>query len=170
MSNAPIPTSQRPQWLIPTHILAVSLVQSTWMAVQFMTPILALKRFDANEWEALLITATPTIFFSLSIFWNDLFSRRSLGRYLMTFWMWAGLPLALVAFADSYWMLLVPHLLTCVGGAGYHPAAGDLLRSLYPEKSRGRVYSVIWGASMVVGALAGWGAGSLMDTEPRRSA
>jgi MFS family permease len=166
VSNAPLQSSQRPTWLIPTHILAVALVQSTWMAVQFMTPILALKRFDANEWEALLITATPTIFFSLSIFWNDLFSRRSLGRYLMTFWAWAGLPLALVAFANDYWMLLVPHLISCAGGAGYHPAAGELLRSLYSEKSRGRVYSVIWGASMVVGALSGWGAGSLMDKEP----
>ncbi len=166
MSNAPLQSSQRPTWLIPTHILAVALVQSTWMAVQLMTPILALKRFDANEWEALLITATPTIFFSLSIFWNDLFSRRSLGRYLMTFWAWAGLPLALVAFANDYWMLLVPHLISCAGGAGYHPAAGELLRSLYSEKSRGRVYSVIWGASMAVGALSGWGAGSLMDKEP----
>jgi MFS family permease len=156
----------RPGWLIPTHIAAVSLVQSTWMAIAFITPVLALKRFGANEWQTLLITATPTIFFSLSIFWNDLFSRRSLPRYLMTFWMWAGLPLALVAFANDYWMLLVPHLLSCVGGAGYHPAAGELLRSLYPEKVRGRVYSIIWGASMVVGAGGGYVVGSLMDQHP----
>ena len=32
--------STRPGWLIPTHIAAVSLVQSTWMAVAFITPVL----------------------------------------------------------------------------------------------------------------------------------
>lgn len=160
------PVARIPAWLIPTHISAVALVQSTWMAVAFITPVLALKRFKANEWETLLITATPTIFFSLSIFWNDLFSRRSMPRYLLTFWMWAGLPLALIAFANNYWMLLVPHLMSCVGGAGYHPASGELLRALYPEKSRGRIYSIIWGTSMVIGAGAGFAVGSLMDTHP----
>lgn len=156
----------RPRWMIPTHIAAVALVQSTWMAVSFITPVLAIKRFEANWWQTLLITATPTVFFSLSIFWNDLFSRRKMPRYLLTFWLWAGLPLALIAFANNYWMLLVPHLLSCVGGAGYHPASGELLRALYPEKSRGRIYSTIWGSSMVVGAGAGFAVGSLMDHHP----
>lgn len=156
----------RPGWLIPTHIAAVALVQSTWMAVAFITPVLARKRFEANDWQTLAITATPTIFFSLSIFWNDLFSRRALPKYLFTFWMWAGLPLVLVAFATNYWMLLVPHLFSCVGGAGYHPAAGELLRALYPERIRGKIYSWIWGASMVIGAGAGFAVGSLMDRHP----
>ncbi len=154
------------RWVIPTHILAVALMQSTWMAVAFITPVLARKRFGANDWETLLITATPTIFFSLSIFWNDLFKRRTLGRYLWTYWLWAGLPLAAIAFATSYWMLLVPHLLSCVGGAGFHPAAGELLQSLYPQAKRGRIYSIIWGASMVFGAGGGFLVGRSLDHNP----
>lgn len=162
---APLPARREP-WVIPTHILAVALMQSTWMAVAFITPVLARKRFGANDWETLLITATPTIFFSLSIFWNDLFKRRTLGRYLFTYWLWAGLPLGAIALAQSYWMLLVPHLLSCVGGAGYHPAAGELLQSLYPQERRGRIYSIIWGASMVVGAGAGFLVGRSLDHNP----
>jgi MFS family permease len=154
--------ARTPRWIIPTHIAAVTLIQSTWMAVTFITPILAKKRFAAGYWEELAITATPTIFFSLSIFWNDLFRRRSLGPYLRWYWVWAGLPLAFVAFAQNYWMLLVPHLISCIGGAGYHPAAGELLRSLYPEKVRGRIFSLIWGVSMFVGAGAGYAVGKSM--------
>lgn len=168
MAAAPAVTSpaRREAWVIPTHVLAVALMQSTWMAVAFITPVLARKRFGANDWETLLITATPTIFFSLSIFWNDLFKRRRLGKYLLTYWLWAGLPLCLIAAAQSYWMLLVPHLLSCVGGAGYHPAAGELLQSLYPQRIRGRIYSIIWGASMVVGAGAGFLVGRSLDHNP----
>ncbi len=151
------------KWVIPTHILAVALIQSTWMGVAFITPVLARKRFDANEWETLLITATPTIFFSLSIFWNDLFKRRTFGRYLLTYWLWAGLPLLLIAGAQSFWMLLIPHLLSCIGGAGYHPASGEILKALYPDKLRGRIYSFVWGSSMVFGAGAGFAVGRWMD-------
>jgi len=155
-----------PRWVVPTHIAAGALIQSTWLAIVFIAPILARKRFQANEWETLLITAAPTVFFSLSIFWNDLFRRRSLGPYLSVYWVWAGLPLALVAFAGNFWFLLIPYLLSCAGGAGYHPAAGELLRSLYPEKVRGRVYSFVWGSSMIVGAAAGFIVGARMDRNP----
>ena len=93
LNTAKAPDAGRsPRWVIPLHILAVALVQSTWMGVVFVTPVLARKHFGANDWQTLLITASPTIFFSLSIFWNDLFTRRSMGRYLWTYWLWAGLP------------------------------------------------------------------------------
>lgn len=151
-----INTSSRPSWLLPAHVLGVALLQSTWMAVQFVVPVLARKRFDANDWQTLLITATPTIFFSLSIFWNDLFSRRGFGSYLFIYWLVGCAPLAWMGFAGDYWTLLIPHLITCIGGAGYHPAAGDLFRSLYPEKSHGRTYGILWGASMIFGAVGGY--------------
>ncbi|HVU64723.1 MAG TPA: MFS transporter [Phycisphaerales bacterium] len=157
------PAAMPARWVVPTHIAAVTLIQSTWMAIGFITPILARKRFDAGYWETLLVTATPTIFFSLSIFWNDLFRRRPLSPYLRWYWVWAGLPLAFVALAQNYWMLLIPHLVSCIGGAGYHPAAGELLRSLYPERIRGRVFSLIWGVSMVMGAGVGFIVGKSMD-------
>lgn len=151
---------ERVRWgIVVWHIIASACVQATWFASQFLLPVLARKRFEAGEWETLLITATPTIFFALSIFWNDLFSRRSFARYLMVFWLWGCLPYAFVAFAQNYWMLLVPHLLACIGGAGLHPASGELLRALYPDKVRGRIYSWVWGSSMVFGAGVGFGLG-----------
>ncbi|MCC6320723.1 MAG: MFS transporter [Phycisphaerales bacterium] len=135
------------------------------MAVTFLTPVLARKRFDANDWQTLLITATPTIFFSLSIFWNDHFNRRPLGRYLLTYWVWACFPLALMALARDYWMLFIPHLITCIGGAGFHPASGELLKGLYPDRIRGRVYSAVWGVSMIVGAAGAYIVGKWMTRD-----
>lgn len=156
----------RPRWVIPAHIAASSLVQSTWMSVVFITPILAKKHFKAADWQTLIITAAPTVFFTLSIFWNDLFKRRSFPMYMFLYWLVACAPAALIALADSYALLVIPYLIMCVGGAGLHPATGDLYRALYPEKIRGRVYSLVWGSSMVIGAGAGWIAGHSLDDLP----
>jgi MFS family permease len=81
----------------------------------------------------------------------------------VVYWVWACLPYAFVAFAQNYWMLLIPHLIACVGGAGYHPAAGELLKSLYPDRIRGRVYAWVWGVSMVIGAGVGFGLGKWLN-------
>ena len=145
-----------PWWMLPTHVVGVALVQSTWMASQFILPVIARKEFGAGPVQTLLITATPTIFFALSIFWNDLFRRRPFAKYLGIYWLWACLPYAFIAFAHDYWTLLALHLLTCIGGAGYHPAAGELLKELYPDSVRGRIYGIIWGSSMVFGAGIGY--------------
>ncbi|MBL8760264.1 MAG: MFS transporter [Phycisphaerae bacterium] len=153
--------------LAALHLLGVGLIQSTAMAVMFMLPVLARREFHANKLETLIVTAAPTILFSLSIFWNDYFSRRSLARYLLIYWAIGCLPMALVAFAHSYWQLLVPHLIASVGGAGFHPAAGGLLRSLYPERVRGRMYSILWGGSMVVSALMGYAIGEWLNRDPQ---
>lgn len=147
------------------HLLGVGLIQSTAMAVMFMLPVLARREFGANKLETLVVTAAPTILFSLSIFWNDYFSRRSMSRYLLVYWAIGCLPMALVAFAHSYWQLLVPHLIASVGGAGFHPAAGGLLRSLYPERVRGRMYSILWGGSMVVSAVMGYAIGEWLNRD-----
>jgi len=136
------------------------------MAGTFLMPVLARKRFGANDWQTLLITATPTIFFSLSIFWNDYFNRRTLGKYLLTYWAFACLPLAAIAFAENFWMLFIPHLLTCIGGAGYHPASGELLKGLYPDNVRGRRYGFVWGSSMVMSAAGAYIIGRWMTRDP----
>ena len=155
--------SLRAKWVIPAHILASVLIQSTSMATIMIMPVLARKRFGAGDWWTLVITAAPTVFFSLSIFWNDLFKRRSFGTYLLIYWLVASAPGLLVGFSSDYLSLLIPYLIMCVGGAGLHPAAGDLLKSLYPDKIRGRIYSTVWGCSMFVGAFGGLGMGRWLD-------
>lgn len=153
--------------LAALHLLGVGLIQSTAMAVMFMLPVLARREFEANKLETLVVTAAPTILFSLSIFWNDYFSRRPLGKYLLVYWAVGCLPVAFIAMAHSYWQLLVPHLIACVGGAGFHPAAGGLLRALYPERVRGRMYSILWGSSMVVSAVIGLLVGRWLTRDPQ---
>jgi MFS family permease len=140
---------------MPLHILGVVLVQATSTTLMSVISVLAIKRFGANEWQSLLVTAAPTVFFTFSIFWNDLFSHTRFARYMFIYWLIACLPLAIIGAATQYWMLLIPHLLCSLGGAGYHPASGELLKRLYPAASRGRIYSVVWGTSAVAAALFG---------------
>jgi MFS family permease len=147
-------------------VAAVALAQSSLMAVQFMLPVIARKQFGAGEWQTLIITAAPVILYSLSIFWNDLFGRMLFGRYLLVFWFVTCAPLALVGLADTYWGMAIPFLLSCIGGAGYPPAAGELFRALYPEKRRGRIYSIVWGASLLFTALAARLVGAWLNRDP----
>ncbi len=150
---------------MPTHVLAVALVQSTLLAVQFILPVIARRQFEANKFETLIITAAPTILFSLAIFWNDLFGRMFFGRYVLVYWAITCLPLALISLAPSYWIMAGLFLLSCIGGAGYPPAAGELFR-VYPERTRGRIYSIVWGSSLVFSALAAYGVGELLHDDP----
>ncbi len=151
--------------MLPLHTLAVVLVQSTQMSTLFLLPILVRKRFDAGEWQTLGVTAAPTVLFVLSIFWSDWFSRRPFARYMLAYWAVACLPLAAIGMAQNAWQVLIPHLISCIGIAGYHPAAGDLLRALYGERRRGRIYSLLWGASMLISAPLSWAVGEWMSRD-----
>jgi MFS family permease len=160
-------------WLLPSHIAGVACLQATSMALQFMLPVLARKEFGASDLQTTVMTAATTAFFCLSIFWNDLFARMRTGPYLLLYWVASCLPLAvvgLVALAGgtvSMWVLLPLHLVACLGMAGYHPAAGELLRSLYPAATRGRTYGTIWGASMAFSAAMGYGLGLALEWDGR---
>lgn len=169
MSTSPTTVAERPSRLslyLALHVAAAACIHATSIAVQAILAVVAIKRFHANEWQSLLITATPTIFYSLAIFWNDFFRRMKFWKYVLTFWAVAGLPLAFMGFADRYWMLLVPHLISCVGGAGYPPITGELLQALYPSARRGRIYSVLWGTSLVAAAGYGLVFGRALTTNP----
>lgn len=137
----------------------MALIQSTTFSVQTIISVLARKRFHATDWQTVLITAAPTALFVVSIFWNDLFSRTRVSRYLAVFWLAASAPLALVAAAQGYWLVLAAQVLTSLGAPGYFPMSGELLRRLYPERTRGRIYATVWGASMVGGIFTGLVAG-----------
>lgn len=160
------PEASTPGWVVPTHIVASSLITSTWFAVQFILPVLAVKQFHATSWQTVLVTAAPTVLSVLSIFWNAALAGRRLPSYLAGYWLLMGVPLAAIGLAEDYWHLLIPHLIACIGFGAYHPVAGDLLRTLYPEHRRGRVYSWVWGASMCVGAGSGYVMGQLLNRDP----
>jgi MFS family permease len=147
------------------HVASVALIQGFAFATVFILPILARKQFGANDWQTLILTAAPTILFSLSIFWNDLYSRLSLRKYLMVYWVVACVPLASIAVKPDLWWLIVCHLVACIGGAGYHPAAGELLNAIYPAATRGRMYSVVSGSTMIAGALIGLGLGEWLHRD-----
>lgn len=159
-------TDAFPRWFPVAHIAAVALAQSSLMAVLFILPVIARKQFHANDWQTLILTAAPVILYSLSIFWNDLFGRMLFGRYLLVFWACTCLPLAAVGLAHSYWQMTIPFLISCIGGAGYHPAAGELFRALYPEKMRGRIYGIVWGSSLVFTAIAARVVGEWLNRNP----
>ncbi|MBX3409975.1 MAG: MFS transporter [Phycisphaeraceae bacterium] len=165
MTNLTEKAIPRRFWLIVLHITAVVCLMATWNTVAALLPILARKRFGAGDLSTLVITAAPTVFFTLSIFWNDLFSRKRFAPYILIYWALACLPMALVAFADSLWLVLVPHLLCALGGAGYHCAAGELLKRLYPLASRGRIYSIVFGITMVSNAVMGFGVGKWLEAD-----
>lgn len=136
------------------------------MAVQFILPIIARKQFDAQDWHTVILTAAPLVLYSLSIFWNDLFGRMLFGRYLLVYWLVTCLPLAFIGLAHSYWALTIPFLISCIGGSGYHPAAGELFRALYPEKNRGRVYGIVSGSSLIFYAVGAYIVGGWLTANP----
>lgn len=156
-------------WLLPAHIAAVSLVQGTSLALQAMLPVIAKKEFGANVWQVAIITAATTALFCLSIFWNGLFSRMRVGRYMLTYWTISCMPLglfgvlAMTGLKVSVMHLMALHIFACLGLAGYHPAAGELLRAFYPPHKRGRAYAIIWGASLAYSAVFGFALGKILE-------
>jgi MFS family permease len=151
--------------VLVVHMAAVALLQGTANAVQGLLAVIAKKEFGAGNLEVVLITSAPTVFFVLSIFWGGLYARRRLGSFLVLYWLICCLPLAFVGLASNVWMLIGLQIVSCIGVAGYHPPAGDLLKSLYPDAIRGRIYSFVWGAWMISGALFGFGIGQWLKVD-----
>ncbi|MCK6478156.1 MAG: hypothetical protein L6Q35_15150, partial [Phycisphaerales bacterium] len=83
------------------HAAGVVLVQSTQNAVFFILAVLAKKRFGATDWQTVLVTAAPTVLFVTGIFWNDVFRRARLGRYLATYWIVSCAPLLAAPIVTS---------------------------------------------------------------------
>ncbi len=166
MGESPTGNGTTPAWALPLHALAVVLIGATQTAVVFILSVLAQKRFDAGEWQVVIIQAAPTVCFVLSIFWNDYFERRTLARYLPVLWVVAYLPLAASAWATSAWGLIVPHVIASLGVSGYYPVAGTILRHLYSDRRRGSVYGLLYALTMAGGAAASYAVGKLLHADP----
>lgn len=140
-------------------------MQSSALAVQGILPVIAKREFHASVTQTTLITAAPTVLFVCSIFWNGLFARRRFGAYVAVYWLVSSVPLALVGLATEFWHLLALQLVSCVGLSGLYPAAGELLKRLYPDGRRGRVYSGLYACTMLATAAASYGVGRWMNIE-----
>ncbi|MBL8765045.1 MAG: MFS transporter [Phycisphaerae bacterium] len=144
------------------HVAAIVLIQSTYQSIFFMLAILAKKRFGANDWEVLIITSAQSVLAISSIFWNDLLRRASLERYLAAYWGCTFLPLALAALFDSFWPLAAAAVLAAIGGGGWSPVTGLLLKRFYRDGAHGRIYSVL-SATQLAGSVAlTWVVGELL--------
>ena len=149
--------------VLPVHIAGAVMVQATQMAVYAMLPIVAIKHFDADPKQSVVLTAAPVVLISLSIFWNAIFERSSLGRYWLAYWLTASLPMALAAFATSFVGLAACVIIASVGMSAYQPASGELLKRLYPDAVRGRIYGVMQTISMLTAAALTFGIGKWLD-------
>lgn len=146
------------------HAFATLLLSSGY-AVLWMMPVLARQRFTANDWQTLLITAAGPTLLILSIFWNQLYERATLPRYLLAFWCVGVLPLLGIAAAQNYWHLLAGHLAVAVGQAGWSPVNGHLLKQLYSDAVRGRAFGVLNAATLVGAMAAGFGIGAWLELD-----
>jgi MFS family permease len=134
------------------HLTGAILVQSTFSGSAFILPIIAQKQFGASSWQTMLVTVAPLVLMVGSIFWSDFLKHTTLARYLMVYWAVALLPLAGLAFAQNYATLLTLHIVSAVGQGAWSPVAGELLRLLYPDKTRGRVFGVLSATMQLAGA------------------
>jgi MFS family permease len=164
--SSPQPTTPTPPWALPVHIASAALLTSTSIACFAILPVIATTRFGAHDLQSVLITAAPTASYVVAIFFNHVFARRRFGTYLFQYWLLASAPLLLMGWAQNFWHLAVPFLIACIGGAGYHPIAGELLKRLYPDTIRGRVYALIWGCSTLGSAAVAYALGVWLKADP----
>lgn len=158
----------RDNWLstLLLHGLGVIGVQAVGQATVFILPALARKNFGANDWQTLLITAPPTVLFVLSIFWGGLFARLGFTKSLVLYFVAACVPVALIASAQQFVWLVVPHFIASAGGAAWPILSGSILKSIYRKERQSRAYGIVWGASMLVSAALGSLVGHLLDKNP----
>lgn len=141
------------------HVLALILCWSTVQASDLLMPVIARKAFGATDWQVLLITASPMVLMVLSIFWADRLKRTGLTGYLFVYWAVAMLPMVAMSIAKGYWVVAAVYIFSCLGKAAWPVINGEILKHIYPDSVRGRVYGGVTTASLAVSGLMSWGLG-----------
>lgn len=152
--------------MLPIHIAGAVMVQGTQFAIAAMIPIVAIKHFGADPKQSVILTAAPVVLFALSIFWNAIFERSPLGRFWLVYWLVACLPVAVAALSTGFVGLAICWVIGSVGLSAYHPASGELLKRLYPDSIRGRIYGVMQTVSMLCAAGFTHGIGVWLEHDP----
>lgn len=150
--------------VLAAHVLATVLIQSSATTAALL-PVLARKQFAAGNWQTLLFTAAPSTLFLFAIFWQAIFARLPFRRSVMLYWLFGNLPYAFAAFVHSYAELLAIQFVACAGGASWSILAGDLLKRLYPDRQRGRVFGILNVAMLAGGMTATYLVGRWLDLD-----
>lgn len=152
--------------MLGAHTLAALAYEATFQAVLALLPFLARKQFGAGDWGTLLFTVAIPTFQISSVMWNALLARTSLGRFLALHWFLCPLPLALMAFANDYWSLLILHVIAAAGGAGWYPVKGLLLQRFYPDSIRGKAMASVTIVMLLAMAGLAFLFGYWLDRDP----
>ncbi len=172
-----IDSSARPPRRLRFRLLAhagITLLWSGSAGIVGILPVIARREFGAGDGQMLLITMAIPAMLVLSIFWGELFSRISLGRYVAVLWITAFVPIALIAFARDFTTLLLLYAAAAAGNAGWSTAHGVLLKRLYPPTVFGRAFAVLTavqlasaiGAALLIGTWLEADSGSFRYSFP----
>lgn len=155
-------TSTATPHVLPWHILG-AVLQSSGGAVLWILPLLVRKQFGADDWLTFLITVTPAVLFSVSIFWHELFDRWSIARALAIYWLIGVVPLGMCGWSRDYWQLFAGYFIACTGAAAWSPIQGALMRKLYDARTRGRAFGLINGAGLLGVMASAWMIGNWLE-------
>ncbi|MFT3685155.1 MAG: MFS transporter [Phycisphaerales bacterium] len=155
-----------PRWRVAAHVIALVLCWSTVQATDLLMPVIAKKAFGATPWQVVLITAAPMVLMVLSIFWADRLKRQNITKYLVIYWAVAMLPMAAMAVVHGYWALAAVYVFSCFGKAAWPVVNGEILKHIYPDSVRGRVFGGVTTASLAVSGLMSWGLGECLHKWP----
>lgn len=149
--------------VLALHAAAMVAVDSTANAQLLLLPYIAQKYFGAGDWQSMLITAAPPTLMVASIFWNALLARITLRPFLAVYLVATLLPVALIALANNYEMVLALHVISSIGAAGWTPVKGELLRRFYPATARGSAFGWVNAGVLLVGIGVGLGLGKWLE-------
>lgn len=152
---------------VAVHVLSLVLIASTNTAVGFTLPIVAKKVFDASKWQVLLMTAAPAVLLALSIFWGDQLKRTRLIPYLLTYWGFALVPLGVIGLSQPFWLVIAVFLVHCIGQAAWPVVNGEILKAMYPDSVRGRLYGLIITCTTIGAAGMAYGLFAWLERNPQ---
>ena len=158
----PTRTSRR---ILAIHAAAMLLLAAAPAQAAYMIPLIARIHFNASEFQSVLVTASLPTFLVASIFWAQYLRRVSTRRFLIVHWLFAYAPLALAASSQNVWHLLCWQVIAAAGASGLTPFSGTLLKRLYPDAVRGRVYGLLTMATLVGGGTSVYVTGAWLDRD-----
>ena len=161
-----MPARSRVAPILVYHLVSTLLVSTGGFTLFAMLPLIARLRFDAGDWQTAMVTAALPTLMLASIFWSELLRRISPARYLIIHWLAAMLPVALIAGARNFEHLLICHIVASAGFGGWSPVNGLLLKRLYKDSLRGRVYGLLNAAQLIGGMATVWVIGRWQTADP----